>query len=243
MARVERVRDPRRRRAAGRPPLRPHGAPPPPPPLLVYYHGGGWVIGDLDTHDGACRFLAAHAGAAVLAIDYRLAPEHPFPAAVEDALAAYAWAAPTPRARGRPGPDRGRRRQRRRQPGRRSSASRCAKPAAPTPAMQLLIYPVTDADRRAALAARPSPTASCSPSATWTTSRTRLPAPAGDRARPARLDPAGARPLRPAARLRRHRRLRPAARRGRGLRAADARGRRPGRAAPPPAASSTASPT
>jgi acetyl esterase len=60
-------------------------------PLLVYYHGGGWVIGDLETHDNPCRFLAAHSGAAVLAIDYRLAPEHPFPAAVEDAWAAYAW--------------------------------------------------------------------------------------------------------------------------------------------------------
>ncbi|HYJ22884.1 MAG TPA: alpha/beta hydrolase [Solirubrobacterales bacterium] len=61
-------------------------------PLTVYFHGGGWVIGDLDTHDGVCRFLAAGAGTAVLAIDYRLAPEHPFPAAVEDAWAAFAWA-------------------------------------------------------------------------------------------------------------------------------------------------------
>jgi acetyl esterase len=51
-----------------------------PPPLLVYYHGGGWVIGDLDTHDNPCRFLAAHSGTAVLSVDYRLAPEHPFPA-------------------------------------------------------------------------------------------------------------------------------------------------------------------
>jgi len=61
-------------------------------PLVVYLHGGGWVIGDLDTHDGVCRFLAAAAGAAVLSIDYRLAPEHPFPAAVEDAWAGFAWA-------------------------------------------------------------------------------------------------------------------------------------------------------
>src|ERR1043166_4780873 len=53
-----------------------------PAPLLVYYHAGGWVIGDLETHDGVCRFLAAAAGVAVLSIDYRLAPEHPFPAAV-----------------------------------------------------------------------------------------------------------------------------------------------------------------
>jgi acetyl esterase len=63
-----------------------------PAPLLVYFHGGGWVIGDLDTHDGVCRFLAAAAGTAVLSIDYRLAPEHPFPAAVEDAWASFAWA-------------------------------------------------------------------------------------------------------------------------------------------------------
>jgi acetyl esterase len=63
-----------------------------PMPLTVYFHGGGWVIGDLDTHDGVCRFLAAAAGTAVLAIDYRLAPEHPFPAAVEDAWAGFAWA-------------------------------------------------------------------------------------------------------------------------------------------------------
>lgn len=63
-----------------------------PHPLLVYFHGGGWVIGDLETHDGVCRFLAAAAGTAVLSIDYRLAPEHPFPAAVEDAWAGYAWA-------------------------------------------------------------------------------------------------------------------------------------------------------
>jgi acetyl esterase len=65
----------------------------PPTGLLVYFHGGGWVIGDLDTHDGTCRFLAAAAGTAVLAVDYRLAPEHPFPAAVEDAWAGFAWAA------------------------------------------------------------------------------------------------------------------------------------------------------
>ncbi len=62
------------------------------PPLLVYFHGGGFTFGDLDTHDGVCRLLCRHAGAHVLAVDYRLAPEHPFPAAVEDARAALAWA-------------------------------------------------------------------------------------------------------------------------------------------------------
>ena len=63
-----------------------------PRPLLVYFHGGGWVLCDLDTHDEPCRFLAAEAGVAVLSVDYRLAPEHRFPAAVEDALAAFRFA-------------------------------------------------------------------------------------------------------------------------------------------------------
>jgi acetyl esterase len=58
----------------------------------VYFHGGGWVVCDLDTHDNGCRFLARESGAAVLSVDYRLAPEHPFPAAVEDAFAAFRWA-------------------------------------------------------------------------------------------------------------------------------------------------------
>lgn len=61
-------------------------------PLIVFYHGGGFVFGDLDTHDASCGYLAEHSGARVLAIDYRLAPEHPFPAAVDDARAALRWA-------------------------------------------------------------------------------------------------------------------------------------------------------
>lgn len=60
--------------------------------LLVYYHGGGWVIGGLDSHDNVCRSLAVRSGHAVLSVDYRLAPEHPFPAAAEDALCALRWA-------------------------------------------------------------------------------------------------------------------------------------------------------
>lgn len=61
-------------------------------PLLVFFHGGGFVICDLDTHDEPCRILCRHAQIQVLSIEYRLAPEHPFPAAVEDALAAFRWA-------------------------------------------------------------------------------------------------------------------------------------------------------
>lgn len=61
-------------------------------PLCVYYHGGGWVIGGLDSHDAVCRSLANAAGVAVLSVDYRLAPEHPWPAAVADAMCALRWA-------------------------------------------------------------------------------------------------------------------------------------------------------
>jgi acetyl esterase len=60
-------------------------------PVLVYYHGGGWVIGDLDSHDTLCRELANGSGCAVVAVDYRMGPEHRFPAAVDDALAATRW--------------------------------------------------------------------------------------------------------------------------------------------------------
>jgi acetyl esterase len=60
--------------------------------LLVYLHGGGFVIGDLDTHDEPCRILCRHANTQVLSVEYRLAPEHPFPAAVDDARAAFEWA-------------------------------------------------------------------------------------------------------------------------------------------------------
>jgi acetyl esterase len=62
-------------------------------PLLLYLHGGGFVVGDLDTHDAPCRMLCRHAGVDVLSIEYRKAPEHPFPGYVEDARTAYRWAA------------------------------------------------------------------------------------------------------------------------------------------------------
>ncbi|MDT7795067.1 MAG: acetyl esterase [Mycobacterium sp.] len=63
------------------------------PPIVLFIHGGGWSIGDLDTYDGDARNHAVGAGAVVVSVDYRLAPEHPYPAAVEDAWAATQWVA------------------------------------------------------------------------------------------------------------------------------------------------------
>ena len=63
-----------------------------PGPMLVWFHGGGFMYGDLDTHDPACRFLAEQSGVRVLSVDYRLAPEDPFPAAHDDCDASYRWA-------------------------------------------------------------------------------------------------------------------------------------------------------
>ena len=61
-------------------------------PLMLYFHGGGWCVGSVDTHDVFCRELCNAAGVSVLSVDYRLAPEDPFPAAVDDAWLAYRWA-------------------------------------------------------------------------------------------------------------------------------------------------------
>jgi acetyl esterase len=114
-------------------------------PLVVYFHGGGWTIGDLDTHDGVCRFLAANAAATVLSVGYRLAPEHPFPAAAEDALAAFEWAAAE---HARLGIDPARIAVAGDSAGGNLAAAVCLlarEAGGPSPAMQALIYPVTDA--------------------------------------------------------------------------------------------------
>jgi len=115
-----------------------------PPPLLVFFHGGGWVIGDLDTHDGVCRFLAEAAGLAVLSVDYRLAPENPFPAAIDDAWDAFTWAA---REAGTLGVDPARIAVGGDSAGGNMAAvvaHRARQEGGPALAMQLLIYPVTD---------------------------------------------------------------------------------------------------
>jgi acetyl esterase len=87
------VRDLRTDASHGNVPLRLYRAAPAvgAAPVLVYYHGGGWTIGDLDTHDVLCRQFAQQAGCTVVAVDYRLGPEHRFPAAVDDCLAATRW--------------------------------------------------------------------------------------------------------------------------------------------------------
>jgi acetyl esterase len=115
-----------------------------PGPLVVYYHGGGWVVGSLASHDATCRYLASEAGIPVLAVDYRLAPEHRFPAAMEDALAALRWAAAEHALLGV-------------DPARIAVAGDSAggnlaaavarlarREGGPRPAFQLLLYPVTD---------------------------------------------------------------------------------------------------
>ena len=121
---------------------------PSPAPMLVYLHGGGWVVGDLDTHDQPCRFLAREAGVLVLSIDYRRAPEHKFPAPVEDCLAALRFAIDEAESLGADparvavgGDSAG---------GNLAAAVTrlCAIEGGPAPALQLLIYPVTDLSRK-----------------------------------------------------------------------------------------------
>ncbi len=115
-------------------------------PLLVYFHGGGWVIGDLDTQDEFCRQLCAGSGAVVVSVDYRLAPEDPFPNGLEDCYAATRWAVENARTLGATadmlavGGD---------SAGGNLAASVCLlarERGGPTIHHQLLIYPVTDND-------------------------------------------------------------------------------------------------
>jgi acetyl esterase len=116
-------------------------------PALVYYHGGGFALGSLDSHDTACRYFAERAACVVVSVDYRLAPEHKFPAAVVDAVAAYRWAREhalelgvLPEAIAVGGDS----------AGGNLSAVVCLEEAAagrPLPAFQLLIYPATDMSR------------------------------------------------------------------------------------------------
>lgn len=101
---------------------------------LLYFHGGGFVIGDLESHDHLCRTLAKEGDCEVIAVDYRLAPEHPFPAAVEDALAAWTWFREQPFERRLVGGD---------SAGANLAAVICQQAEHP-PDGQLLIYPATD---------------------------------------------------------------------------------------------------
>lgn len=113
-------------------------------PALVYCHGGGWVVGDLDTVDVPCRRLATRASCVVVSVDYRLAPEHRFPAAAEDAYAAFQWLVENARAQQVDGT--------RIAVGGDSAGGNLAAVvalmardrAAPQPCFQVLLYPVTD---------------------------------------------------------------------------------------------------
>ncbi|MWK37536.1 alpha/beta hydrolase fold domain-containing protein [Actinomadura sp. J1-007] len=114
-------------------------------PVVVFFHGGGFVLCGLDSHDRLCRALTAGSGAIVMAVDYRLAPEHPFPAAVEDARAAVAWASRNAAALGG---DPARLAVAGDSAGGALAASACLHArdrGGPHVAFQLLIYPVTDA--------------------------------------------------------------------------------------------------
>jgi acetyl esterase len=107
-------------------------------PVVVYLHGGGWVVGDVDTHDPVCRRVANALAATVVSVDYRLAPEHPFPAGLDDAGTALRWAADRypGRALGVAGDSAG--------ASLAAGLALRARDAGPTLVGQLLFYPATD---------------------------------------------------------------------------------------------------
>jgi len=119
-------------------------------PVLVYYHGGGWVLGSIESHDGLCAQLATDARCTVVSVDYRMAPEHPFPAAVDDAIDAFRWVREHAQglggdpARVAVGGD---------SAGGNLAAvvsQQCAAFGEPGPSLQFLIYPATDLSRDSA---------------------------------------------------------------------------------------------
>jgi len=114
-----------------------------PKPVIVYYHGGGWVLGSLETHDGTCRRFADGADAVVVSVDYRIAPEDRFPAAVDDSYAALTWVAENA---AELGADAGRLAIAGDSAGGNLAAvvSQLARTDGPAIRFQLLIYPVTD---------------------------------------------------------------------------------------------------
>ena len=201
-------------------------------PLLLYLHGGGWVRGSVTSHDGSCRLLAQLAGVRVLSLEYRLAPEHPFPAGLEDALAAYEHVATEPE---RFGADPARL-----AVGGDSAGGNLAAAltldlrggSLPEPVFQLLIYPVCDLVER-------YPSEDLYREGYYLTTATMdwfcdQYVPDVERRRDPRVSPLLADDLsRAAAGSRRHRARRSAARRGRGVRA---RARGGGRAGDPAAA-------
>jgi acetyl esterase/lipase len=147
---VDAVRDLDVAGAAGRLPARLYaGRAEAPSALLVYFHGGGWTMGSIDSHDNLCRFLAREAGIRVLSVGYRLAPESPFPAAAEDALASFREAVARAGELGAPGAGAV-------AVGGDSAGANLAAVASllaredggPIPALQLLIYPVVQVSGR-----------------------------------------------------------------------------------------------
>ena len=187
-------------------------------PILVYYHGGGWIRGDLDTHDDVCRYLSHHAGCLVASVDYRLAPEHRFPAALGGLRCRNPLgggerprnSVPTPKRLAIGGDSAG-------------GNIACGvtlnarERGGPAICFQLLIYPATDLGGETESKRLYSSGYLLNSMPFYVASYL---GPEGDAADPLASPLAGARPLRPAAGLRADRRLRSAARRRRGLREA-----------------------